>query len=115
MELDKVKVRKLKQTLQAVHKELGDMPLMQLTVLLAAAEADLYKENTDSKTIAKDLNISASSTSRHLSQYTDWTWLKRPGVEFVEQRKDRVDGRRRFIHITNKGNKFIAKITKLLD
>jgi DNA-binding MarR family transcriptional regulator len=97
--------------LEAIQEETAeDVNLMGVRTFLAAA-----LENGGTVTeIARRLNQSRSTTSRHLLDFGPQTRIREPGYQLLEGEGDPMDRRIRCYRLTAKGKDLLARLGSYL-
>ena len=72
-----------------------------MTFLLICQNADISLQE-----VSQRLGLSQSATSRGISVFTEWSWLKKPGHKLISYTADPMDMRRKRISLTRKGVNF---------
>jgi len=107
-------IREAREALEEAVNTLGDIPIVQLIVLLRIAEGELKEEDLDGNTLADMLHISQSAASRHVSALGEWSWRRKPGLQLVGATPDLNDRRRLKFKVTPKGNRFLKRFISLI-
>lgn len=102
--------------LMATMRELraldNDMTLMKAMTLLAVARQPGITQND----LGKVLNLSATATvSRNVLDWTDMTYQRRPGPDFLVQRPNPEYRRQNLVYPTTKGMAFLNKLIKTVN
>lgn len=87
-----------------------DLTLNQVRVLLYVALRDAQGEPPESREVAAKLGLSSAGVSRTLAILGSYGRGGRKALGLVESRTDYEDRRRKPLHITRKGSKFIQKV-----
>jgi DNA-binding MarR family transcriptional regulator len=103
--------RKLATTAEVLLKESnGELTIDQLRIFFRVAECDFEGEPTTLTDLADHLNMVQSSASRNVASLLDIEKPRKPGACLCEQYLDNMDRRRRFLRLTTKGRRLMAKL-----
>jgi DNA-binding MarR family transcriptional regulator len=103
-------IRRLSRAVEEFRKIDSEMPSQVMAVFLAVADDD----GISMKDLSTQLDIAQSSLSRAVSALSPWHWLKRPGLEVIEQFIDPRDTRRKHVRMTPKGHQLAKRLMEVL-
>jgi DNA-binding MarR family transcriptional regulator len=81
-----------------------EMPTQLVSTFLSVA----LKPGILASEVAEQIGTTLSSTSRHARDLSDFVHKGKPGYGLIEQRGDPTDRRRRQLHLTIKGQRFVS-------
>lgn len=92
----------------------GELSLDQLRCYLRIAECEAEGNDTSLTDLADHLKMVQSSCSRNVAALLTLSKPRKPGCGLVEQYLDYSDRRRRFLRLTPKGHRLLAKLEEVL-
>ena len=90
----------LLQQLEIVREIDPDLTATTLYVFAALVSRGGEMRQSDLREVT---GLTHSALSRHLSLMDEWSWLKKPGLGWLETRPDLMDRRARIVKLTARG------------
>lgn len=87
-----------------------DIPLQTIQTFLAVA----VNPGIGSSELMKIIAVSQSAVSRHLSNLTEWSWRREPGLNLIELVEEPGERGRKVAFLTPKGRTFAIKLLRIM-
>lgn len=99
------------KTLELVYKFMDSEAAMHtLDVFITVADAHRRNEDIELRDVQKATGLSNSAAHRNLQMLSEIYRAGRPGYGLIEARVDVHDRRRRYWHLTRKGEQFAKEL-----
>jgi len=104
-------IKKIQKVVEEFRKLDGEMPMQMASTFMVVAR----HQGITMKDIAEKVGVTQSSVSRNIGALGSRHRYGKEGLKLVKTEEDDIDIRRKVVHLTPKGTKFVASLVEILQ